>query len=70
MKVVKRVRELRKQGFNKGETAGLAGINRATVEKSFVSDELSENTIYLYTFQSGNSPGSLSSVGGYREESL
>jgi len=31
--LVERVRELRKQGFNKGEIAGLVGINRATVAK-------------------------------------
>lgn len=33
VKVVKQVRKLRKQGFNKGEIGGLAGINRATVVK-------------------------------------
>ena len=38
MKVVKQVRELRKQGFNKGEIAGLAGISRATVAKYLKED--------------------------------
>ncbi len=32
-KVVEQVRQLRKQGFNNGEIAGLVGINRATVAK-------------------------------------
>ena len=34
MKVVEQVRELRKQGFNKGEIARLAGINREIDELS------------------------------------
>lgn len=46
MKVVKQVRELRKQGFNKGEIAGLAGINRATVAKYLKEDFNPANPYY------------------------
>ena len=46
MKVVKQVRELRKQGLNKGEIAGLAGINRATVAKYLKEDFNPANPYY------------------------
>ena len=46
MKVVKQVRELRKQGFNKGEIAGLVGINRATVAKYLKEDFNPANPYY------------------------
>ena len=37
-KMVERVRELRKQGFNRGEIAGMVGIHRMTVSKYLKED--------------------------------
>lgn len=56
MKVEKQVRELRKQGFNKGEIAGLAGINRATVAKYLKEDFNPANSYYNTTIPSKIKP--------------
>ena len=56
MKVVKQVRELRKQGFNKGEIAGLVGINRATVAKYLKEDFNPANPYYNTTIPSKRRP--------------
>ena len=56
MKVVKQVRELRKQGFNKGEIAGLAGISRATVAKYLKEDFNPANSYYNTTIPSKIKP--------------
>lgn len=48
MKVVEHVRELRKQGFNKGEIARLAGINRATVAK-YLKEDFDPSSPYYNT---------------------
>ena len=56
MKVVKQVRELRKQGFNKGEIAGLVGINRATVAKYLKEDFNPANSYYNTTIPSKIKP--------------
>lgn len=48
MKVVEQVRELRKQGFNKGEIARLAGINSATVAK-YLKEDFDPSSPYYNT---------------------
>lgn len=48
IKVVEQVRELRKQGFNKGEIAGLVGINRATVAK-YLKEDFDPSSPYYNT---------------------
>lgn len=50
------MRELRKQGFNKGEIAGLAGINRATVAKYLKEDFNPANSYYNTTIPSKIKP--------------
>lgn len=56
MKVVEQVRELRKQGFNKGEIAGLVGINRATVAKYLKEDFNPSSPYYNTTIRSKIKP--------------
>lgn len=56
MKVVEQVRELRKQGFNKGEIADQVGINRATVAKYLKEDFNPANPYYNTTVPSKIKP--------------
>lgn len=56
MKVVERVRELREQGFNKGEIAGIVGINRATVAKYLKEDFNPSSPYYNTTVRSKIKP--------------
>ena len=48
MKVVEQVRELRKQGFNKGEIAGRVGIHRTTVAK-YLKEDFNPCSLYYNT---------------------
>lgn len=48
MAVVERVRELKKDGFNNGEIAGLVGIHRATVAK-YLKEDFNPSSPYYNT---------------------
>ena len=56
MKVVEQVRELRKQGFNKGGVAGLVGISRAAVTKYLKEDFNPSSPYYNTTIRSKIKP--------------
>lgn len=55
-KVVGRVRELRKQGFNNGEIAGMVGINRTTVARYLKEDFNPASSYYNTTVSSKIKP--------------
>ncbi len=55
-KVVEKVRGLRKQGFNKGEIAGMVGINRATVARYLKEDFNPVSACYNTTVSSKIKP--------------
>lgn len=55
-KVVEKVRELRQQGFNKGEIAGIVGINRVTVAKYLKEDFDPASSYYNTTVSSKIKP--------------